>query len=67
MNEEKQKKFNDVFLKVISMVEDGVNISEALDFINFNRGTFYRNIDSQQKSLLDIAKTCNTVCVKRRY
>lgn len=48
------------FSKVISMVEDGYNIYEALAKLGINRAIFYANISKKQKSELQIAKTLNT-------
>ena len=51
---------NGCFNKVIAMVEEGLNISEALYKLGVNRGMFYKTISKQQKCLLDMAKTSNT-------
>ena len=48
------------FSSVISMVEDGYDISKALAKLGISRSTFYRNITKEQKCLLDMAKTLNT-------
>ena len=48
------------FPKVISMVESGENIYEALNKIGIDRGLFYRLITKQQKVELQMAKTLNT-------
>lgn len=56
----KQALVSGSFSKVISMVEDGYNISEALDKLGINRTIFYANISKKQKSELQIAKTLNT-------
>lgn len=56
----KQALVSGSFSKVISMVEDGYNIYEALDKLGISRSTFYRKITKEQKCLLDMAKTQNT-------
>ena len=56
----KQALVSGSFSKVISMVEDGYNIYEALDKLGINRTIFYANISEKQKSELKIAKTLNT-------
>ena len=48
------------FSTVISMVEQGWDISKALAKIGISRSTFYRKITKHQKCLLDMAKTSNT-------
>ena len=49
-----------LFSKVISMVEDGWDISKAIKKIGYCKTSFYNKITPQQKALLDIAKTLNT-------
>ena len=56
----KQALVSGSFSKVISMVEDGYNIYEALDKLGIDRTVFYANISKQQKSELQMAKTLNT-------
>lgn len=56
----KQALVSGSFPKVISMVEDGYNIYEALDKLGICRSTFYRHLSKEQKCLLDMAKTLNT-------
>jgi hypothetical protein len=51
---------SDIFSKVISMVEDGYNIYEALEKLNIDSSSFYRNISKHQKSELQMVKTLNT-------
>lgn len=48
------------FSTLISMVEDGWDISKALAKLGISRSTFYRHITKEQKCLLDMAKTLNT-------
>jgi len=48
------------FSKVISMVESGENISDAIKKIGIDRAFFYRYITKQQKVELQMAKTLNT-------
>ena len=48
------------FSTVISMVEDGWDISKALAKLGISRTTFYRHLSKEQKCLLDMAKTLNT-------
>lgn len=48
------------FSTVISMVENGWDISKALAKLGISRTTFYRKITKEQKCLLDMAKTQNT-------
>lgn len=48
------------FSTVISMVEQGWDISKALAKLGISRSTFYRKITKHQKCLLDMAKTSNT-------
>ena len=59
------------FSKVISMVESGENIYEALNKLGINRTLFYRLITTQQKLELQMAKTLNTKygagCNFKRY
>ena len=49
----------ELFPKVIEMVEQGYNISVALDKLGINRSTFYRGITKEQKAELQISKTSN--------
>lgn len=56
----KQALVSGSFSKVISMVEDGYNICEALSKLGIDRKLFYANISKQQKSELQMAKTLNT-------
>jgi DNA-directed RNA polymerase subunit N (RpoN/RPB10) len=55
----KQELINDNFPKVISMIENGLNIFEALDKLGINRSTFYRGITETQKAELQMTKTAN--------
>jgi len=55
----KTELINDNFPKVILMVEQGYNISVALDKLGINRSTFYRGITKQQKAELQMTKTAN--------
>ncbi len=48
------------FSTVISMVEQGWDISKALAKLGISRSTFYRKITKEQKCLLDMTKTANT-------
>ena len=48
------------FPTVISMVEQGWDISKALAKLGISRSTFYRKITKHQKCLLDMSKTLNT-------
>lgn len=48
------------FSTVISMVEQGWDISKALAKLGISRSTFYRKITKEQKYLLDMTKTANT-------
>jgi hypothetical protein len=50
---------NDNFVKVISMVENGLTISVALDKLGINRSTFYRGITKTQKAELQMTKISN--------
>ena len=51
---------DDSFLTIISMVENGWDISKALARLRIDKGLFYRTISKEQKCLLDMAKTVNT-------
>ena len=48
------------FSTVISMVEQGWDISKALAKLGISRSTFYRKITKEQKYLLGMTKTANT-------
>jgi hypothetical protein len=48
------------FSKVVSMVEDGYNIYEALKKLGIKSQSFYGYISKQQKAELQMAKTLNT-------
>jgi hypothetical protein len=48
------------FSTVILMVEDGWNISTALEKLGISRAKFYKEISVEQKCLLDMVKTANT-------
>lgn len=67
----KQELVSRNFPKVISMVESGENIYEALNKLGINRTLFYRLITTQQKLELQMAKTLNTKygagCNFKRY
>ena len=55
-----EEKFTENFNIVISMVENGWDISKALAKIGISRSTFYRLITKEQKCILDMARTLNT-------
>jgi hypothetical protein len=59
-NTSKKDLIDNSFSTVISMIENGYNISEALNKLGIAKPTFYRHITKEQKCLLDIAKTANT-------
>ena len=50
---------NIVFESVIKLVEQGLTIRQALIKINYHSGTFYRKLNKEQMSLLQITKTAN--------
>lgn len=54
-------KFNieDIFPKVITMVENGFTITEALNILKVNKLTFYKKLNKEKKLLLRITKTAN--------
>ena len=54
-------KFNieDIFPKVITMVENGYTISKALNILKANRLSFYKSLNKEKKLLLRITKTAN--------
>lgn len=56
----KQALVSGSFNTIISMVEEGWNISDAVAKLGIDRNVFYSNITKEQKGLLDIAKTLNT-------
>jgi len=58
--ESRKTNVSNSFSTVISMVENGWDISKALVKLGVSRSTFYRNISKEQKCLLDMAKTLNT-------
>lgn len=48
------------YSKLISMVEDGYNISDALNKLKMCRTTFYKCITKEQKAELKMIKTANS-------
>ena len=56
----KQALVSGSFSKVISMVEDGYNVYDALNKLGIDRTLFYKLITKQQKTELQMAKTLNT-------
>lgn len=44
------------FIKVLELVESGVNVSKALKLLNISRSKFYRDITDEQKRLLEEAR-----------
>lgn len=62
-------KINEVFPKVLKMVENKHTISGAIAKLNVNRAEFYRLISKEQKVLLQMAKTANADrgMVKAKY
>jgi len=55
----KQAYINSQYPKVLAMVEDGWNISKALEIFGVDRQTFYKNITNDQKIELQMAKTAH--------
>jgi hypothetical protein len=55
----KQVFINNNFSKVISLIENGYTICEALDKININRTDFYNHLSKTQKLELRFVKTLN--------
>ena len=53
----KKPTFDEVYIKVLSMVNEGLNISDALKTLKYDRGIFYQKISKAQKAELQIAKT----------
>tara|TARA_R110002012_G_scaffold257175_1_gene437389 strand:+ start:227 stop:475 length:249 start_codon:yes stop_codon:yes gene_type:complete len=56
----KLNKVQDNYLSVLKLVEDGLNISEAINKFSFTRTTFYKNITELQKQKLYRVKKLNT-------
>jgi hypothetical protein len=50
-----------VFNNVIKLVEDGFTIQQSLQKLKFDRLKFYKSISKEQKVLLQMAKTSNTI------
>ena len=44
------------FIKVLELVESGVNVSKALKILGISRSKFYRDITDEQKRLLEEAR-----------
>jgi len=55
----KRPSVSDIFPKILSMVEFGDTISNALNKLGINRSEFYRGITIQQKKELLVVKTLN--------
>lgn len=51
---------NECYQTILSMVEQGWDISKALSKIGVSRSVFYKNISKDQKNLLQMAKVSNT-------
>ena len=60
--ESKKPTFDENFSKVLSMVEEGINIYEALKVIKLDRTIFYKGLSAQQRVELQMAKTMHTKC-----
>tara|TARA_R100001015_G_C4574685_1_gene132145 strand:- start:380 stop:649 length:270 start_codon:yes stop_codon:yes gene_type:complete len=58
----KLNEVQDNYLSVLKLVEDGLNISEAINKFSFTSPTFYRNITELQKQKLYRVKKLNTKC-----
>ena len=48
------------YISVLKLVENGMNISDAIEKIGISRTTFYRNINEQQKAEIYAAKKTHT-------
>ena len=60
-----KSKFNEVqdsYLSVLKLVEDGLNIKEAINKFSFSGRTFYANITELQKQKLYRVKKLNIKC-----
>jgi hypothetical protein len=57
----KKELVNANFPKIISMVEEGYNISVALKKLGMSRVTFYKCITKEQKAELQLVKTSNAI------
>jgi hypothetical protein len=57
----KKELVNANFPKIISMVEEGYNISVALKKLGIDRGTFYKCITKEQRAELRLVKTSNAI------
>jgi hypothetical protein len=54
------KNIDVIYSKVLAMVNDGINICEALESLKFDRVVFYQSMTEQQRLELKMAKTLNT-------
>ena len=50
---------NNNFKKIISMIESGYNIVEAVEKLGIDRSVFYQNITQEQRAEVAMAKTLN--------
>ena len=48
------------FSEILKLVEDGINISDAIAKFGIHRATFYRNITESQKQEIYAAKKLHT-------
>jgi hypothetical protein len=49
------------FLKVLSLIEQNLSITDAVKVIGWNRGDFYKAISEKQKLELRMVSTANTL------
>ena len=56
---------DEIFSKVVKMVESGFTIQQACKKINIDRGVFYYKISKNQKSILKQAKTSSSLMLGR--
>ena len=52
--------FNDSYLKILKLVEDGLNISTASVRVGMDRSTLYRKMTDKQKYEIYAAKKLHT-------
>jgi len=55
---------DEIFSKVVKMVESGFTIQQACKKINIDRGVFYYKISKNQKSILKQAKTSSSLMLR---
>ena len=51
---------NEIFEELLSMMKEGLTISDSLKALNLDRSTFYNYITEEQKKRLEIASLLNT-------